>query len=71
MDFFQISGKMPLSIQFLNIIDKGLTIDWPHSFIILMEISSWPWALLIFRYLMIFNMSTLLKLTEESLAVEI
>ena len=28
LDFFQISGKIPLSIQFLNIIDKGLIIDW-------------------------------------------
>ena len=71
LDFFQITGKMALSIQFLNIIDKGLTIDWPQSFIILTKISLWPWALVTFGDLMIFNISTLLKLIEESLAVEI
>ena len=62
---------MPLSVKCLNIIDEGLTFDLPHSFIILMEISSRPWALLTFRDLIIFNMSALLKLIEESLAVDL
>ena len=70
LDFFQILGKMELSMQFSNIIAKSLTIDWLHSFIVLTKIS-WSWALLTCRDLMIFNMSALLKLIEESLAVEI
>ena len=66
LDFFQTNintinkiNTILLWIQFLNITDKGLTIDWQQSFIILTEISSCPWALLTFRCLMIFNISTL------------
>ena len=58
-------------MQLINIIDKGVATGWPHSFIILMEILLWPLTLLTFRDLMIFNMFTLLKLIEESLAVSI
>ena len=66
LDFFQTNintinkiNTILLWIQVLNITDKGLTINWQQRFIILTEISSCPWALLTFRYLMIFNISTL------------
>ena len=69
LDRFQISGNVPVSIQLLKIIDRGLTIDLPHNFIIPIEISSCPCALLMLRALIIFNM-TFSTQNEESLADE-
>ena len=31
LDRFQISGNVPVSIQLLKIIERGLTIDLPHN----------------------------------------
>ena len=69
-DLFQISGNVPVSIQFLKMIDKGLTTDLLHNLIILIDISSCPCALLMLRALIIFNMTSSLKENEESLAAE-
>ena len=69
LDRFQISGNVPVSIQLLKIIDRGLTIDLPHNLIIPTEISSCPCALLMLRALIIFNM-TFSTQNEESLADE-
>ena len=55
LDFFQTSGKPTLSIQFLNITNEFFIIDWQHSFIILVEISLCPWALLTLGDLIIFS----------------
>ena len=44
-DFFQIYGKVLLSIQFWNNMDRGVMID----------ISSCPWALLMWKALRIFK----------------
>ena len=46
--------------------DKGLTIDWSHVFIIRIEISSQPWALLTCSALIILNISWSLNWNEES-----
>ena len=69
-DLFQISGNVPVSIQFLKMIDKGLTTDLLHNLIILIDISSCPCALLMLRALIIFNMTSSLKENEESLTAE-
>ena len=69
LDRFQISGNVPVSIQLLKIIDRGLKIDLPHNLIIPIEISSCPCALLMLRALIIFNM-TFSTQNEESLADE-
>ena len=69
-DFFQISGNVPVSLQFLKMIDKGLTTDLLHKLIIRIDISLCPCALLMLRALVIFNMTSSLKENEERLAVE-
>ena len=69
-DLFQIFGNVPVLIQFLKMIDKGLTTDLLHNLIILIDISSCPCALLMLRALIIFNMTSSLKENEESLAAE-
>ena len=69
-DLFQISGNVPVSMQFLKMIDKGLTTDLIHNLIILIDISSCPCTLLILRALIIFNMTSSLKESEENLAAE-
>ena len=70
LDRFQISGNVPVSIQLLKIIERGLTIDLPHNLIIQIEMSSCPCALLMLRALIIFNMISSLTQNEESLADE-
>ena len=69
---FQISGNVPVSIQLLQIIGRGLslTTDLPHNLIIQIEMSSCPCALLMLRALIIFNMTSWLTENEESLADE-
>ena len=67
---FQISGNVPVSMQLLKIIDRGLTTDLLHNLIIQIEMSSCPYALLMLRALIILNMASSLKQNEESLAVE-
>ena len=69
-DFFQMSGKVPVLRQFRWIIDKGLIIDWPHIFIIPIEISSQPWVLLTCSAIIIFNISWSLNWKEESFTVD-
>ena len=70
LDHFQISGNIPVSIQLLKIIDRGLTIDLLHNLIIRIEMSSCPCALLMLRALIMFNMTSSLTQNEESLAGE-
>ena len=52
-------------MQFLKMIDKGLTTDLLHILIIQIDISSYPCVLLI-----IYDMISSLKENEENLAVE-
>ena len=70
LDHFQISGNIPVLIQLLKIIDRGLTIDLLHNLIIQIEMSSCPCALLMLRALIMFNMTSSLTQNEESLAGE-
>ena len=69
-DLFQTSGNVPVSMQFLKMIDKGLPTDLLHNLIIRIDISSCPCALLKLKALIIFNTIFSLKENEESLAVE-
>ena len=65
-DFFQISGN----IQLLNMIESGPTIAESHIFNILIELLSWPWALLTFNDLNLIKLiinSLFSNLIEESL----
>ena len=65
-DFFQISGN----IQLLNMIESGPTITESHIFNILIELLSWPWALLTFNDLNLIKLiinSLFSNLIEESL----
>ena len=65
-DFFQISGN----IQLLNMIESGPTIAESHIFKILIELLSWPWALLTFNDLNLIKLiinSLFSNLIEESL----
>ena len=70
LDHFQIPGNVPVSIQLLKIIDRGLAIDLPHNLIIQIEMLSCPCALLMLRALIMFNMTSSLTQNEESLADE-
>ena len=69
-DLFQISGNVPVSMQLLKMIGKGLTTDLLHNLIILIDISSCSCALLMLRALIIFNMTASLKENKESLTLE-
>ena len=69
-DLFQLSGNVPVSMQLLKMIDKGLTTDLLHNLIILIDISSCSCALLMLRALIIFNMTASLKGNKESLTLE-
>ena len=69
-DFFQVSGKVLVSIQFWNNKDRGGMIDLSHNFNILIDISSYPWALLMSRAQRIFNIWSSEKLILENLASE-
>ena len=70
LDRFQISGNIPVSIQLLKTIDRGLAIDLRHNLIIRIEMSPCPCALLMLRALIMFNMTSSLTQNEESLADE-
>ena len=58
-----------VSVQFLKMIGRGLTIDLLHNLIIRIDISSCSCALLMLRALIIFKMTSSLKENEESLAL--
>ena len=72
LDHFQISGNVPVSIQLLQIIDRGLslTTDLSHNLIIQIEMSSCPCILLMLRTLIMFNMTSSLTHNEENLVVK-
>ena len=65
--FFHRLGKVFLSLQLLNMIDSGFTILLSHSFNILMDTSSCPWALLISSVLIILYISSSSILKDDSL----
>ena len=65
-DFFHISGNALWLTQFLKMIESGFKIAKSHSFNILMDISSCPWALRILSDLIILIMSLSSNWTEES-----
>ena len=52
-----IYGNVPVFKLLLNIIDKGFTKAESHIFIILTEISTWAFALLMFKALLILMIS--------------
>ena len=56
-NFFQLLGKDPLFKQFLKIIGRGFTIEESHIFNNLIDISSYPWALLILKECIILRIS--------------
>ena len=67
IDFFQISGSILWLIQLLKMIVSGSTIVESPILNILMEILSWPWALLTSNDLIILLISLLSNLTDDSL----
>ena len=69
-DLFQISGKVPVSMQFFKMIGRGLRTDLQYNLIIRIDISSRPCALLMLRALIIFNLTSSLKENEENVAAE-
>ena len=69
-DPFQISGNVPVLMQFLKMVEKGLATDLLHNLIIGIDMSSCPCALLMLKALIIFSMASSLKENEEGLAVE-
>ena len=71
MHFSHESGNSTVSIQFLKIIDRGLPIALSQMLVILIEISSWLYALLISTDLIIFRMSSSVKLITDKLDVEL
>ena len=71
IDFSHESGNRTVSIQFLTIIDRGLRIPLSQMLVILTETSSWPWVLLISTDLIIFRMSSSVKLITDKLDVEL
>ena len=66
-DFFQFSGNMPRLIQFLDKIVSGFTIAESHIFNILIDISSYPCALLGSRALITLVISLFSNLIEDIL----
>ena len=68
-DLVQISGYVPVSMQFLKM-DKSLTRNLLHNLIIRNDVSSCPYALLMLNPFIIFNMTFSSKENEESLVVE-
>ena len=68
-EFFQVLGKDLLCKQFLEIIDTGLTIEESHIFNNLIDISSCPCALLIFKECIILRISWSLNETDDKLAL--
>ena len=70
-DFFQLLGKDPLCKQFLKIIDKGFTIEESHIFSNLIDRSSNPCALLIFKECITLRISWSLNEIDDKLALVI
>ena len=66
-DLFHIWGKTPEFIQFSYISDRVSTNTESHIFNIRIEILSWPCALSMLRFLIIFRMSSFSKLIEDNL----
>ena len=62
-----MSGNIPQSTQFLNKIDKGSVTTESQIFSILIELSSWPWALFTFKFLIILRISSLVNLIAVNL----
>ena len=67
MRHFQVSGKTPQSIQFLKMILNGSVITESQIFSILIEMSSWPCALLTFSFLIILRISSFLILGANNI----
>ena len=63
--FFHSWGNLPLFKQSLKIIERGLQIEFPHSFIIRILSISWPCALFGSKWLIILAMSLLEKFIES------
>ena len=63
LDLFYISGYQDDLIEFYNITFKGFDIDLSHIVIILMEFSSWTWALYISKAVIISKISSTLKVS--------
>ena len=70
-DFFQILGKVPLSIKLFKIIDNGSIIDTPQRLIIRNDILPRPCALFIFKALIICRMSSSLKWNGNSFSASV
>ena len=68
-DFFQLLGKDPLCKQFLKITDRGFTIEELHIFTNLIDISSYPCALLIFKERIMLRISWSLTEINDKLAL--
>ena len=58
---FHISGKIPESMQFLQVSDGGSTTSDSHIFNIRIETSLWRCALLTFKFLIILRISSFSK----------
>ena len=63
--FFHLWGNLPLFKQSLKIIERGLQIEFPHSFIIRILSISWPCALFGSKWVIILAMSLLEKCIES------
>ena len=63
--FFHSWGNLPSFRQSLKIIERGLQIEFPHSFIIRILSISWPCALFGSKWLIVLAMSLLKKCTES------
>ena len=61
LDLFKKPEQQDNLVEFSNKIIKSFKSDLLQIFIILMEISSWPWALCIFAALIILRTLCLLK----------
>ena len=68
-DFFQLLGKNPLCKQILKIIDRGLTIEESHMFSYLIDISSCPCALLLFKECIILRISWSFNEIDDKLSL--
>ena len=64
VSFFHSWGNLPSLTQSLKIIERGLKIEFPHSFIIWILSMSWQCALFGFKLLIILAMSLLEKYIE-------
>ena len=67
--FFHYLGNDSVSRQFLKIGCNGFDIEEAQSFIIRIEISSWPWALFWSKDLIILTISSTQNSKDESLSL--